>query len=346
MQIDVELELESIDVPEAWTVGHATRLNSAWNASTENIYAPPYRNAPRSIAVRTFEGSTTSLGKVPLSRNPLHRREALRTPAQKIDGQLIVDTRRDADGNIAHVLTNQVSRMLLAREQLAAHGAPDFPITAVLRKRASAMAERAYTLLGFNTVRTDGPVEGLILDETKSGHFYEWYPRLFNLDFPGSTSDTPRKLYIARRGVRRVDNDDSEIWPLLRDRGYERVYFEDHPLERQWSMLRNAQSIVAVHGAALAAMVFKAGHTKPDEPFHLVEIFGPGYAVHMYRHLAAVFGGTWSATRGRVTAEIIRDLDDKQLARARQAQAIQVDPHALDAAMAPQQITQLCEYGG
>ncbi|MEO1236420.1 MAG: glycosyltransferase family 61 protein [Planctomycetota bacterium] len=343
MQIHVELPLDPIEVPAGWTVGHATRINSAWAASIENLYAPPYRDAPRTVTVRTFEGSTAELGRVPLGRNPLRRRRA-RGQRQRVEGRLIVDTRRDADGNIAHVLTKQVARALLAREQLAAHGHPDVPITAVIRERAADLAERAYALMGFEVLRTDGAVEGLVLDEFKQGHLYEWTDRLFDLDFPGQTDDTPAKLYIARRGVRSVANDDRDIWPLLRERGYERVYFEDHPLARQWSMLRHAERVVAVHGAALGALVFKAGRRGPDN-FSLVEIFGPGYTVHMYRHLAAVLGGRWSATRGRVTADIVRALDDQQKARARQTASIEVDPRALELALEPQKITEPRVYG-
>jgi hypothetical protein len=65
----------------------------------------------------------------------------------------------------------------------------------------------------------------------------------------------------------------------------------------------------------------------------VIEVFGAGYSVDMYRRYAAVMNGHWCGVRGQITPEIIRDLDMKSEARAHQASSFRIDPETLEMAL-------------
>ncbi len=86
-------------------------------------------------------------------------------------------------------------------------------------------------------------------------------------------------------------------------------------VKEQWRCLSRAEEIIAIHGAGvvnvLARKMFDASAT-----LSLIEIFGPGYVINPYRKLAASLEFRYTAVRGHITPEVVRDLDIKSKPRS------------------------------
>jgi hypothetical protein len=253
---------------------------------------------------------------------------------------------------MAHLVEDIASHVLLAKKHLAMALGEDIEIHLLVRSDVSRMAEECYRLLGIPIIITDARVEGRIIQvadqQTEvrvAGRSFRkravgivgLLPEIFNAALKEDPSvETPEKVFIARRFSRGVSNE-SEISGLLESRGFRTYYFEDIPVREQWNVIRNAREIVAIHGAALGAIVFnRNGLVRPRGDFggfRIIELYGAGYIVDMYRRYAAVLNGHWCGVRGQITPEIVRDLDVKGDARAHQASSFRVDPETLKLAL-------------
>jgi capsular polysaccharide biosynthesis protein len=82
-----------------------------------------------------------------------------------------------------------------------------------------------------------------------------------------------------------------------------------------------------MHGAALSNLVFNSNKVK------LIELFHPGYVIHMYRNMANAVGGTWCGVSGQITKDVIGKLDFKQEARAFAESRTQIEINSLRMAL-------------
>jgi hypothetical protein len=232
----------------------------------------------------------------------------------QIDGEYILDSRYETDGNIAHILTRVVPRLLAAKKMCDR-------VTVVLRSNASNMGKNVYQLLGASILCTDKDINGklILANDDEAGIYEGLYTTLFGeLAFEGFNHQTPEKVFISRKGTRSLMNE-SEVEQTLQAYGFEKYYFEDIPISEQWSVARNAKVIVGMHGAALSSLVFNSNKVK------LIELFHPGYVVDMYRNMANAVGGSWCGVSGKITEDVIGKLDFKQEARGFALTPTQID---------------------
>jgi hypothetical protein len=97
---------------------------------------------------------------------------------------------------------------------------------------------------------------------------------------------SPRRIYISRRktGTRTIANDD-ELEKLLHAQGFETHSMEDYTLAKQARLIREAESIVATHGAGLANLLFARPGTR------VIEIVPAGrYNATIYPEKSRIFG--------------------------------------------------------
>jgi hypothetical protein len=75
--------------------------------------------------------------------------------------------------------------------------------------------------------------------------------------FQDPSTSPSRRVYISRdeASYRRLVNED-EVWALLREAGFERVYMETLSFEQQVQLMQETAVLVAPHGAGLANMLF------------------------------------------------------------------------------------------
>jgi hypothetical protein len=109
------------------------------------------------------------------------------------------------------------------------------------------------------------------------GWVYDFVSRLFTASVQPGRAD--RKLYIsrARASRRRVVDEQSGLWPLLRERGFEIVFAEEHGIQGMARLCGEASHLVAPHGAGLANVVFARPGTK------VLELYGAHLSCEYWR---------------------------------------------------------------
>lgn len=298
---------------------YPTRLVSAWKPRIMEINLPESQLKSSDIEISTRQESTRT---VPNNSNIYRKIYRKLAPPIQIDGEYILDSRYETDGNIAHILTGVVPRLLAAQKICER-------VTLVLRSNATHMAKNIYKLLGASILCTDKDINGklVLADDQAHGAYDACYNALFgNLTFEGFNPQTAEKVFISRKGTRSLINE-SEVEQTLQAYGFKKYYFEEIPISEQWSVAKNAKVIVGMHGAALSSIVFNSNKVK------LIELFHPGYVIDMYRNMANAVGGTWCGVSGQNTEDVIGKLDFKQEARAFAETRTKIDINSLRMAL-------------
>jgi Glycosyltransferase 61 len=217
---------------------------------------------------------------------------------------LILDLRVNSPSNWAHAFTNHLPVALLAN----LHKDPiKEQLRILLPRDVPQMIVDLFEASGFSTLRTDSSVRGRICsvnvhpwtairgirhEVIRTGLHDTELHRLIE-----ENDDWPSHIFIGRRGKRSVRNQRS-LQSVLEDIGYTTVYTEDFSLIDQISLIYHARKIIAVHGASLGPVIFKA--LSKDIPYKLMEIFSPAHVTNVYRVLAHQTSGSWIGVRGKV----------------------------------------------
>jgi capsular polysaccharide biosynthesis protein len=93
--------------------------------------------------------------------------------------------------------------------------------------------------------------------------------------------DSANKIYISRKGTRRVLNE-MELINCLKKFGFKTILLEELDVQSQVEFFRNAEYIVAPHGAGLTNLAFSNKKNKK-----IIELFGKSYVNGCYCALAA-----------------------------------------------------------
>jgi capsular polysaccharide biosynthesis protein len=112
-----------------------------------------------------------------------------------------------------------------------------------------------------------------------SSYAREFLRRLLPISSRGTG---PERVYVSRRDARRrrVVNEEDELWPWLRRKGFERVELAGLSVPDQIALFTNAKIIVGAHGAGLSHMVFSPPGAR------VVELFSPNCVRLYYWRLA------------------------------------------------------------
>jgi len=99
----------------------------------------------------------------------------------QIDGEYILDSRYETDGNIAHIMTGVVRRLLAAQKICS-------QVTLLLRSNGNHRAKNVYKLLGLSILCTDKDINSklILADDQSQGAYEACYNALFGeLTFEG-----------------------------------------------------------------------------------------------------------------------------------------------------------------
>ncbi|MEX2454605.1 MAG: glycosyltransferase family 61 protein [Rhodospirillaceae bacterium] len=97
-----------------------------------------------------------------------------------------------------------------------------------------------------------------------------------------------RRVFISRaksKGRRLVNEED--IWPMLRNAGFERTFMEDLTLEEQVRLMQETAILLAPHGAGLTNMMFCRPGT------HVIELADLGFPNPNFYALASAMGHSY-----------------------------------------------------
>jgi len=325
-------QMGEIRVPAAKLFSHPTLLSNIYSASIETVLLDP----------ETVPGATANLRIEHRTTKSLHgyrdvgRRAGARTWIERVSAgserdfheRLVYDARWTDNANVAHIFHRHLAVLGLAKKRLGV-GGDDCLI--LLEKKSARFSHDLFRLAGYETFETNLPVRAnLLLVDFDFRAPYHLLPFVATLEPANLNAGLPRKIFISRRGTRRLTNEAS-IVALLREHGFQTVYFEGMPLAEQWSIARYATSIVAIHGAALGFLATKGA--APLASFELLEFFSPGLVVDCFRKYSAILGGAWTGCRGRLTPEFLRCLEGPA-PKAMEGANFELDPRTIERALA------------
>jgi hypothetical protein len=109
------------------------------------------------------------------------------------------------------------------------------------------------------------------------------------------------------------------------------------PIRKQWSLVKNAREVVAIHGASMHALAFNrhglARQSGDLSGLKVIEIFPSSYCSDYFRRLACVMNAHWCAVRGQITVDVVRELEVNQDPKAQAFTDFHVDLETLALAL-------------
>jgi len=227
---------------------------------------------------------------------------------------------------MTHLLQSHLARLGFIREKLGYN--PDSLIIIIL-KNSSDMIKEVFRLAGYQTISTNMSVKGTIFKFSylaMKGINFHIIPYLKKLDIPLPPSSLGKNLALARKGTRRISNI-KDIECQLSKRGFQLIYFEDMSIEEQWSSFKYAENIIGIHGAGLGALSFCKNRV------NLIELYGPGFVVNVFRKYMAILNGQWVGCRGKLTPDVIRNLDKPNNMLAHKFDDFEISIESIDSAL-------------
>jgi hypothetical protein len=304
---------------------YPTRIADTFNPSVERIYLPELHIPSLDITIRVTPGNTGTGKRISAKRKLYNRFLKPGIDGETIDysGKFIFDARFDTDQNPAHVIDNIMLPLLYAKQELSKHLGEEAIIHVVLRKTASNFARQAYSTINIPMIFTDGNVYGNMVEVLptraelsavipESFILADTIPHTLDVKINGYIDNTPERVFIPRRGNRRLINND-EVVSFLEKKGFTTCYFEDLTPSEEWSITRNAKAVIAVHGAACSHIKFnRLGLNSRDvsgSGVKMIELFSPAFTLSGHRYVSGALNGRWCAVRGQITPEVVRALD-------------------------------------
>lgn len=351
MELECNVEVPGITMPDSMLFAYPTGAADLYSPAVEQIFLPERNFPPLDVRITVQPKQTAK----PVQKSWKKRLRSLikgssaSAPIQHNSDELLFDARFDTDRNIAHVLENIVTHAWFAQQVISQQLGKPVPLRIITNQQPSNISQQVYQALNIPILPTDAPVSGNIVEFSVKRKPFETHPlafnevsskrelyavqsKLFDIPLKEYTGKTPEKIYVPRRGNRRLINND-EVAQFLESRGFTTVYFEDLTPNEEWSIVRNAKAVVAVHGAACANLIFnRLGLETPDQPgsgLRLIELFSPCYMLTGYRHLAVTLNGRWCGVRGQITPEVLRYLDFEDTPRNSEESPIK-DPYKID----------------
>lgn len=98
----------------------------------------------------------------------------------------------------------------------------------------------------------------------------------------GRLRNLPRCFFVGRRQPNRSIQNNAEVEAYFRNRGWSVLYLEDLSFQEQISLFKNAQAVCALHGAALANLVW----CRPET--YVLEMFADNYLHGAYEGIARI----------------------------------------------------------
>jgi capsular polysaccharide biosynthesis protein len=112
------------------------------------------------------------------------------------------------------------------------------------------------------------------------------------------------KIFISRRKTRALINE-QEVSECLKNLGYKTIYAEDYSAREQHLIIRNAKSIVAIHGAALGPLAYTPLNCCLE---HVIELMPVGHTVYPFRDTCYFNGIYWIGVRGKMKESYIKHI--------------------------------------
>ena len=112
------------------------------------------------------------------------------------------------------------------------------------------------------------------------------------------------KVFLNRKAPSRFLINNEEVKKFLTEIGYQELFMDEYGADEQIAIIRQASSIVAIHGAALAPLIFRELR---HGPFNFIEIAPPGLVDPFFREMVASLSCKYRMVRGVPDASMVDD---------------------------------------
>ena len=288
----------------------------------------------------------------------LPRRQRVRPSSyQKLvlpDDKFAVDLRVFGLGNWAHALNTGVPIALKVADLLQERGLAK--PTLILNEKLSGKVTGFFRRLGFEVIETDKVVQAPLVTFEEQGHVLHGLHGLAHnflaphldwicTDVLQATQDFGDRIFLNRKSTRNLKNS-TEIVGLLEQKGFRTIYAEDWNLDEQFQMILRAKEIVAIHGAAIAPLLYRRPQ---DGDLRFVEIFPPGHVVPFYLHMTYRLQCQYLGVRGALDRSMLPGLYEQaphktDFTQKHSLRPFYLDPESLELALSPDRIRE--RFGG
>lgn len=294
-----------------------------------------------SLPEKTVPGGTipfATVERLPFATTSPRLRDRLRGRVKgepvPLEGTLGFDCRFGSPENWAHFLNIHAPLTFALTNRL---GIAPHELTLILPQAIPGFVLRAAAHLGLRTQVTDAEVIGPGVVVTLATNIIRPDRRRWLMDSgvigrlaAAGGGDFPANVLLARRKTRELSNQ-PEIEATLASRGFRTIYPEDLSVPEQFALFNGAETIVAVHGAGLAPLLYRQPQARLRR---LVELLPCGHMTDVYRGMSQQVGCAWIGVRGRIKPEYIRPAYVLDTPFTRYSlDNFEVDPASLDLAL-------------
>lgn len=302
METQTTRDVAEAIVPSAWVVGPRSMMIDRVVPRLEFLWMPKTVQPGGTISLCRAESAPERRIGWRVHAHRLLRKDYGAAP---VDGP-ILDLRQSHPSNWAHAQIIHLPLAAMARDWLGT--SPTVLLTNDIPKYVVSL----FAHFGFAAVATDREVTGTIVlpslsstDVMRPVRRTLVAPLVAELDHRRALgklpTGLPTKIFVSRRATRRIENEAEIEAELARD-GYTKLYPETMSVPEQIELFNTATNIVAIHGAALAPLLFRS---QQAPPFDLVEILSPAHMANSYRLMAAQTGGRYIGVRGRMKPDYV-----------------------------------------
>lgn len=334
------LDIAPFTCPPGWVVTARSHLLDRFTPECERIYL--------GLSEVPGGGMDVELIYAQSDYRPGRRSRLRGISRQQVpSGRILYDVRDKSPANIAHFIDDHLPILFCAMQMLDVM--PEQILIALPSGIPGYICEAA-AVFGLETWVTDDVLEGLTLrsDVWRAGpqirairHLWAstpWVSATLEtalVEVAQHGPDLPRRVFLSRRKTRTLKNE-VEIEGFLADWGFAKVYAEDFSVANQLRLFREAEVIVAVHGAALAPLLYVPEDSRLA---HLVELMPCGHMTNVYRVVSAHINISWIGVRGRLKPKYVRPAYDLTTPFKKYSlDSFEVDLHAIATAFEMQQI--------
>ena len=208
-----------------------------------------------------------------------------------------------ANSGYSHFIVDGLGRLWLLEES-----GIDSDFRLIVPKTLKPYQEELLSLLGYGEERrfrlepgrSLWSFEHLYVPSLASDLFYapnppasRWLQKRLLEAAPTLHQSTPSRIYISReraKNSRDITNED-ELLTMLRARGFEKIIAEDFSMVEQIHLFRNAEAVVAPHGAGLTNILFMQSGAA------VVELIPANLQLPTYINLAGALGLRYAYVR-------------------------------------------------
>jgi hypothetical protein len=330
---DETLEIRPFRYSATWLIGATTHAVDRFVPNVERIFEPARDHIGGTIRFSLAAEASLIPAVRRTTRRIRYRNVILRPKCIDLGESVSFDVRSNGYFNWSHQVNFFLTLALAARSRVQES------LTIILPSRMPGLATQLYAHFGFAVVSTDGPVRGRNFgwevshpEVVASGRPQLIAPFMSEHDddpeiFP--SFELPKKVFLSRRGTRSLSNE-GEVEQILTARGFAKVYAEDLTIAQQFALMRQADEVVAIHGAGLAPLEYRS----PSRPgLRLLELAPAGIVTRWFGIMCEQVGGKYIAVRGRIKPEYVKGFYAHEPFEKYCNDNFEIDPKSLEVAL-------------